>query len=213
MEHQTTDPNINDSLTKTLAASDLSSIANELTELSVDALLGEGVLRDLPIVGSLVAIWKTGATVRDALFVRKLTAFLAQMNEIPSEQRSRMLEVLQNESKSENVGEKLLGLLDRIETSANSKFAGRAFRLFVDETITPEEFWRVAYIIERLPLHDFVAVKNWAGNTLGAVEHVRKHLYLSVGLGWFVMSASNTGFQWQERLCTIIADHLLHDEE
>jgi len=44
---------------------------------------------------------------------------------------------------------------------------------------------------------------------LNHVEHIRKHLYLSVGLGWFVLDMSSTGFVWTERLCEIFSDSLL----
>jgi hypothetical protein len=35
------------------------------------------------------------------------------------------------------------------------------------------------------------------------------HLYMSVGLGWFVLDVSSTGFVWTERLCEIISEHLI----
>jgi hypothetical protein len=58
-------------------------------------------------------------------------------------------------------------------------------------------------------MNDIYAVATWRETDLNKVEHIRKHLYLSVGLGWFVLNASSTGFVWTERLCEIISDNLL----
>ena len=58
-------------------------------------------------------------------------------------------------------------------------------------------------------MSDIEAIKNWKSIDLNKVQDVRKHLYLSVGIGWFVLDSSSTGFCWQEKLCEIFADRLL----
>jgi len=123
-----------------------------------------------------------------------------------------MIESLQAEAVAENAGEKLLTLLDRCESAAKARLLGRAFALYLAQTITPDEFWRLSFVLDRLPLADVLELKAWRETDLNHVEHVRKHLYLSVGLGWFVLNMSSTGFEWQKPLCTIISDHLLHDK-
>jgi hypothetical protein len=58
-------------------------------------------------------------------------------------------------------------------------------------------------------MSDILALKNWQITDLNRVEEIRRHLYLSVGLGWFVMNASSTGFCWQERLCEVFEGKLI----
>jgi len=156
-----------------------------------------------------VGIVKTGAAVRDAMFIRKLLAFLANIDKTTSEQRREMMESLEDPNTQENVGEKLINLLDRFDTSMKAGLMGRAYSAYVARQITRDEFWRVSFVIERLPMTDIAALSSWRSVELDHVEHVRKHLYLSVGIGWFVLNASSTGFQWQERLCSIFADIIL----
>lgn len=197
-------------LTKTLISSDLPAVAIDLSEVALDTLINEGVYRDLPVLSTLVGIVRTGAAVRDAMFVRKLVAFLANIDKTTPDQRREMVESLEDPSTEEKVGEKLINLLDRFESSMKAGLLGRAYSAYIARKITRDEFWRVSFVIERLPMTDIVALSSWRSVELDHVEHVRKHLYLSAGIGWFVLDASSTGFQWQERLCSIFADILLN---
>lgn len=199
------------SLIYTIGDADLGSFVGELSEIAVDSVLKEGILKDLPIVGALVGIWKTGASVRDALFFRKLLAFLYEPARLPTETRVQLLKKLQAPDMAEDVGEKLVMLIDRFDATTKARLLGKAFTMLAEERITRDEFWRVSFLLERLPLSDLVALKEWRSLDLNRVEHVRRHLYLSVGLGWFVLDASSTGFVWQARLCEIFSDHLLID--
>src|SRR6266480_3778660 len=87
------------SLTKTLVSSDLSHLAavgEDLTEVALDAFMKEGVYRDLPVVSTVVNLWKAGASFRDASFLRKLRTFLVSLEKTTAEQRRKMIESLEN---------------------------------------------------------------------------------------------------------------------
>jgi hypothetical protein len=182
-----------------------------IAEVGVDELMNEGAYRDLPIIGSLVSLWRFGATVRDALFLRKVVTFLADLKQIRVDKRRDMLDSLADSAAQEDVGEKLVGLLDRLDSSVKARLLAKALAEYCKETISADEFWRLSFIVERLPMGDIVAVRDWKTTDLNHVNHVRKHLYLSVGLGWFVLNMSSTGFVWHERLCTLLSS-LVHDE-
>ncbi|MCB1815115.1 MAG: hypothetical protein KDK04_25850 [Candidatus Competibacteraceae bacterium] len=204
--------NLPDSLTKTISNSELVSVSGELGEVAIDSILENGLLKDIPIISTITGLWKTGASIKDALFTRKLLVFLSTISDIPVEKREGMLESLDDPRTSEKTGEKLLVLLERLESSEKAKLLAKTFKVYVKGIISREEFWRVSYIIDNLPFSDIFALKEWNNEDLNNIEHVRKHLYLNVGLGWFVVNASSTGFQWQQSLCTIFSDHLLDTE-
>ena len=203
--------NLSNSLLKTIASSELESVGSGVGEIAIDSLLNDGVLKELPIIGTLTRIWKAGVTIRDELFVRKLLTFLNGLSDIPNEDRAEMIASLDDDETSEKAGEKILTLLDRLDSSAKATIMGEAFKLYSTETITKDELWRVCFIIERLPLIDITAISEWNSVPLDDVTHIRKHLYLTVGIGWFVLDFSSTGFMWHERLCTIFSDYLLCD--
>ena len=204
-----TEDNLSISLTDTIAKSELTSVGGELGEVAIDTLMEDGVLKDIPIIGTVTGLWKVGVTVRDAFFVKKLLIYLNCLADIAIDKRAEMLALLDDKNSSENVGEKIITLIDRLDSSSKAKIMGNAFKLYFTETITRDELWRVAFIVERLPYSDIAALIEWESTPLGKVEHIRKHLYLTVGLGWFVLDFSSTGFQWQERICSIFSNHLL----
>ncbi len=58
-------------------------------------------------------------------------------------------------------------------------------------------------------MNDIKAIKDWQKTDLNKIEHTRKHLYMSAGLGWFALNFSSTGFVWTARLCEIFSNNLL----
>lgn len=196
------------SLSETLTSSNLPTIASDIAEVTIDSVLKEGVLKDFPIIGSLIGIWKTGVAVNDYRFLNKLLTFLQESSNISSEKRENLINKLEDDKYQLEAGEKLIAVIDKLETVSKAKLLGKTLALFANDFITRDEFWRVSFIIERLPMEDINALKNWQNSDLNQVFEIRRHLYLSVGLGWFVLNASSTGFCWQERLCQIFEQHL-----
>lgn len=201
--------NLSTSLVETISKSDLSEIGGELLEIGIDQILTNGILRDIPVINFAAGFWNTGIAIRDYRFLSKLLYFLNESGKLSENQREKLIENLEDDEYQKNAGEKLISIIDNIETKSKAKLIGKIIFLFGNEAISREEFWRIAFIIEKLPMSDINALKNWRETDLNKVEHVRKHLYLSVGLGWFVLDLSSTGFVWTERLCEIISDYLL----
>uniref|UniRef100_UPI00404A0977 hypothetical protein n=2 Tax=Flavobacterium sp. TaxID=239 RepID=UPI00404A0977 len=203
------DNQLSESFIKTISSSNLGDIAIETVEITIDSLMTEGVLKEFPIVGSLIGLWKTGLAIKDFRFLKKLLLFLEESSKLTLEEREKVIEKLEDDAYQEEAGEKLLAIIDQLETGSKAKLLGKAFVLFGKKEITKEEFWRVAFVIEKLPMSDILALKDWRHTNLNIVEEVRRHLYLSVGLGWFVINMSSTGFCWQERLCHIFEQKLM----
>ncbi|MEN9909063.1 MAG: hypothetical protein RLZZ540_2212 [Bacteroidota bacterium] len=199
------------SFTQTLASPNLTEIGSNIAEVTIDSVLKEGVLKDFPVIGSLVGIWKTGVAVNDYRFLNKLLLFLQESSSISEIKRENIISKLEDEQYQLEAGEKLIAVIDKLETGSKAKLLGKALALFGNDIISKDEFWRVSFVIERLPMSDIIALKNWRNIDLNRVFEIRRHLYLSVGLGWFVLNISSTGFCWQERLCEIFEKHLIEE--
>jgi hypothetical protein len=197
------------SFTETIKSSELTKVSSELVEVGIDSILKNGLLKDIPVISVLSGIWNTGVAIRDYRFSNKLLLFLHESSKLPLEKRLKLIEDLEDSDFQKEAGEKLIAIIDNLETSSKAILIGKLLNLFGQEVITKDEFWRVSFIIERLPTKDIIALKGWENIDLNKVEHIRKHLYLSVGLGWFVLDMSSTGFVWTERLCEIISIKLL----
>lgn len=199
------------SLTETIKNSELTNICGELLEVGIDSILKEGLLKEIPGFSAISGIWKTGVAIRDYRFLNKLLLFLNESAKLPLEKRFDLIDDLEDNNFQKEAGEKLIAIIDNLESASKAILMGKLIYLFGQKIIDKEEFWRIAFLIEKLPMNDILALKNWRRIELNKVEHIRKHLYLSVGLGWFVLDMSSTGFIWTERLCEILSNNLLTD--
>jgi hypothetical protein len=202
---------LSNSLIETIKNSELKKNVGDLLEVGVDSFLKEGILKEIPGISLLNGFWKTVIAIRDYRFLNKLLLFLDESAKLPLEKRLELIENLEDNEFQKEAGEKLIAIIDNLETSSKSILLGKLMCLFGMKIIDKEEFWRISFVIEKLPMNDVLALKNWKSIELNKVGHIRKHLYLSVGLGWFVLDSSSTGFVWTERLCEIISDELLVD--
>jgi hypothetical protein len=88
------------SFIETLRKSDLSSVAAAVSELAIDTLLDDGLLRDIPVVSTFRSLWKMGVTIRDWLFVKKLLKFLVELQELDAKVRNAMVAQLEEDPHS-----------------------------------------------------------------------------------------------------------------
>lgn len=200
---------LSNSLVKTISSSNLTNIGKDILEIGVDRILADGLLKEIPVINVATGFWKTGIAIRDYRFITKLLHFLNESSKLSIKQRKEIIDKLEDNKYQSEAGEKLISIIDNLETKSKAKLVGKAMCLFGNDIITRDEFWRISFIIEKLPISDIYALKNWNETDLNKVDHIRKHLYMSVGLGWFVLDASSNGFVWTERLCEIISERLI----
>ncbi|MFH6989418.1 hypothetical protein ACHRVW_16885 [Flavobacterium collinsii] len=67
---------ITKSITETLKASDLKGLTVEYGEVILDSFLEEGVAKSIPVLNTLLAVFKTSGTVKDLMFAKKILYFL-----------------------------------------------------------------------------------------------------------------------------------------
>jgi hypothetical protein len=139
-------------LLDSLRSNDLKSLAGDYAEIGVDALLVDGVLKDIPIVNTVRALAKAGFAVRDRLLIQKLIKFLGPLQKIDPQLRREVIEDLESDPVyGRRVGEHLIELLDRIDSHLKPEMLARTFKAYAEGEIDADMFHRLNYAIERLP--------------------------------------------------------------
>ena len=124
------------------------------SEAILDATLESGILKDIPIFGSLVKLTKLGNSVRDFLFTKKLMSFLTQVSEIDAQDRSKFIDKhLSNHKEREELGERLLTTIDTVDSSKKANYIGKAFHLYLQEEVSKNQFYDLVYSIENFKIH------------------------------------------------------------
>lgn len=147
--------NISETLTETIKDEKFQDVIVDLSETTIDSLLKDGVLKDIPIIGILFGIAKTTLTVQDKLFTKKLMVFLLQLKKTSNESRKKQIEKIENDNEYKTkVGEKLLYIIDKCEDHEKAKYIGKLFQCFIEEKIEYDNFLRASRSIELTYLGD-----------------------------------------------------------
>ncbi len=137
-------------LVRTVAGRELGEIVFDAAEVSLDSVLTEGVLKELPVVGAFVKLAKASQSIAEELYLRKLLRFLTELKSIPAEERSRLLARHPDGTQEQrDLGENLLLTLERLDSVQKPTLLARFFTAYIRDQISYSTFLRLAQALER----------------------------------------------------------------
>lgn len=144
------------SFDETLKNTDLQNVTVNIAETFTDSVLNDGILKDIPIIGTVVGLTKTAFSINDRIFIKKLISFLTELKEIPNEKRNEMISKIDESGKYRiKVGEKLLFILDKCSDNQSARYIALIFNAFLKEELDYSEFLRASSIVEKIFIEDF----------------------------------------------------------
>lgn len=148
------------SMQQTIEYGNLEYVA-DIGEVAIDATLQDGILKDIPILGSLVGVYKCIRNTYDVIFAKKLIAFLVPISDVPSETRS---EAINRWERSEyyrgKVGETLIGMIQRCDDSVKAEWLSKLFYELVLRRDYSRIFMRAEKALSSLSVMDIQAFLN-----------------------------------------------------
>ena len=148
--------NLEESFLETIKKADIKSEIIELADASIGQLESmHGVLEEIPYIKSLYAFGKVGMALRDRHLIKKLLHFLRELNTISEEERMRMFWDLEDNPKEKiKVGEHIITLIDKAESTEKADFIGRLFKKYTLMKIDSSQFIRMTMIVNNSILSD-----------------------------------------------------------
>lgn len=138
----------------------LVELSTDIAELLIDSKINSDLIKDIPVIGSLVKLFKSGASIRDYLFLKKLSIFLFELSKISIHKRNSFLLKAENDrSFKQKIGEKLLILLEKFDDNDKSILLANALKALIEEKITYKTFVILSQSIEKFSLvyaEDFI---------------------------------------------------------
>ncbi len=135
-----------------------------------DSLLGDiggelfksDVLAKLPIIGWLAAALKSGYSIRDKLYVRKLLMFLAETCEASDKDRQKFRAKLDsNPEEAKKAGATILDIIDKITNAQKAAMVGKVVRAYMHEDdLSTAELIELCEIIDKAYTGDLTALAN-----------------------------------------------------
>lgn len=143
---------LEESVVASIELHDLADTLTDLAEAGLDQLFDDGVLRDIPILGTLARLRKTVGAIRDFIFVRKVVRFLIRLGRVPDSEREAFVAQLGTKLERRRLGETLVLLLDRLDDMDKPEMLARLFAAHVKGRYDLATFRRLSTALERLPL-------------------------------------------------------------
>ena len=109
-------------------------MAKEYAEIALDSLLNEGILKEIPIVGTIFNLGKCGLTIKNLQFTRNYLIFLQEVrnNEKTVMELEKHIEELNNNPKQM---ETLLIYLEEYKSVDKIKYMANIYRAFLSPNI------------------------------------------------------------------------------
>ncbi len=144
---------MNNELENTLPNSlgtELTTVGSNIFELGVDAVLNDGILKNIPVVNSIVGLFKAGLGIKDYYYIEKLLKFLMEFKNIDESLRLKFIsEELSDDSKRKKFGEVMLTLIDKNDDAKKFKLYARVFELHILDHCSYDDAIRLCTMIDR----------------------------------------------------------------
>lgn len=126
---------------------------DDFLEVPLDSILEESVLRDIPIVGTIGAICKTGIHIRERHLLKETLLFVESLNEgaVSKEKIQRHKEKLDSNPKmAEKELERILLILDSHISNNQSVRLGHFYRAYINGAISWDKFSELTQANQRI---------------------------------------------------------------
>lgn len=137
---------------------DALNIATDFFEVGLDAIMEEGLLKDIPIVSTAIALFKMGNSIVDRHNIKKLAAFINSFNEsVIDEEKVRKYKekIRSNTAKAEQEIEFLLIILAQYIGYEKPKMLSKIYLAYLDEKIKWKDLVLLSEVVDRLLPGDY----------------------------------------------------------
>lgn len=129
------------------------TVSSELLEVGLDAILEDGLLKDIPLLSTAVSIYKIGNSIKERHNIKKLNSFLNELNNgiVDDCQREEYIQDFVENKKIRNKElEYIIVLIDRYLSEDRPRLLAKLYLAYLENKIVWDEFVMYAEILDRL---------------------------------------------------------------
>jgi hypothetical protein len=139
--------------------SKLLELLADFGEVALDVTLEEGLLKDIPVIGSAIKIAAITKNIPNQLFLSKMKRFLQKIDKISQEDKENFIQDLDSKPELKSkVGEYLVLIIDRLDDMDKTDILAELFIKYVKNNIDLETFRRLASAIDIAFIEDIKAL-------------------------------------------------------
>ncbi len=120
------------------------SLFTDFGEIGLDFFIKDPTLKEIPVIGSVLNIIKLSANIQDRLFVKKLKAFIDNIDK-----NIKWKEKFSNENECKKISTKLMYIIESADDEEKLEAIGILFNHFINGEITKDEYFYICDIIKK----------------------------------------------------------------
>ncbi|MFH1777706.1 MAG: hypothetical protein ABH952_09155 [Candidatus Omnitrophota bacterium] len=130
--------NSQSNLLDTITNSEALNLAADDSELAMDQFIDNGILKDIPVFGTIIKLYRVGVGINGYLFTQKLLRFLKSLKDIPEQERINFIKQMDKDPKfKKKVSDHVFLLIDRMDDIEKTPLLARSFRAYGTHTLNP----------------------------------------------------------------------------
>ncbi len=153
--------NLNNEFKKEIANPSIDAISN-ITEFGIDTILNDGLIKDFPIIGTIVKTLHAGIEIKNYFYLRKVLIFIFQLKNIKLEKRIKFYE--KHKDDEDKIGINILEILDKYDNIQKAELLGKLFFLHLNNEIDLTTFLRLSFMINKVYYDDLLYLHQFNGN-------------------------------------------------
>lgn len=139
-------------------SSGLFDLGNDITEIAIDSILNEGLLKEIPIIKTISTFYKTGKSIKDQFILRKIISFLNGCNGLSVKEAENFVQSFENEEMAKEFGMRLLLLIDKADDIKKAELIGRLYILLLKREFDSKFYLRLCYMINKCFYDDILCL-------------------------------------------------------
>lgn len=120
------------------------NLIENVGEFTLDSYMADGIMKDLPIVGTFFSMVKIGKSIQDKIFVEKIKSFIMSV-----EKNEEWKDKFSDIEECQKISKQLLYIVNSCDDDNKLKLIGLAFNYLVKSEITKDEFFYAVNIISK----------------------------------------------------------------
>lgn len=144
--------NLSLSMSQSITA-ECSDLVSSIAEVTLDSVIEDGLLREIPVISSAISIYKIGTSLRERHGIIKLYRFVKALNNglQDEQQREKYILEFQRDQKTRNKElSYLLILLDKYIALDKPKMLAKVYLAYLNASITWLDVMKYSEVIDRL---------------------------------------------------------------
>lgn len=148
-------------LVDSIVKSDSKELVADIAEFTIDQLLDDSFLKEIPVVEWVVKAKSIYHSMSDRILLAKLVRLLLSLSGMTKEEKENWeRKNIKNEKDKKRIGEKLLLLVDKYTDLEKAEILGEVFKACIRGALNSQDVFDIGDAVEKCRLNDLRMLKD-----------------------------------------------------